>query len=248
MTVLSDWTRKFLDLLARRGPDSQVSADRPSRGDTVRIHPTAEVSDQAQIGEHTAIWHYAQVREGVRMGRECVVGKNVYVDFDVVIGDRVKIQNNALIYHGATIENGVFIGPAACLTNDRRPRAVTPDGRLKSGDDWEVGPILVQEGAAIGARAVILPDVTVGRWAMVAAGAVVTHDVPAYGLVVGVPAVLQGYVCPCGERLQPVGGEEGNSATMSCPVCGLTFVVDGPALRQATHDDHSASEEGDHAD
>ena len=248
MTILRDWRSKFLDLLARRRPGSQVSAGQPSRGQTVRIHPTAEISNRAHVGEGTAIWHYAQVREGVHIGRECVVGKNVYVDFDVIIGDRVKIQNNALLYHGATIENGVFIGPAACLTNDRRPRAVTPDGHLKSEADWNVGTILVQEGAAIGARAVILPDVTVGRWAMIAAGAVVTHDVPAYGLVAGVPAVLQGYVCPCGERLEPLGGEEGRSGAMSCPVCGLTCVVDGPVVPETKHAGDSAGEEREHAD
>jgi len=248
MTVLRDWIRKFLDLLARRGPGRSISAGRPHRGRRVRIHPTAEVSSRAHLGEGTAIWHYAQVREGVRMGRECVVGKNVYVDFDVTIGDRVKIQNNALLYHGATIENGVFIGPAACLTNDRRPRAVTPDGRLKSDADWEVGTILVQEGAAIGARAVILPDVTVGRWAMIAAGAVVAHDVPSHGLVAGVPAVLMGYVCACGERLERLGEEEGNGGALSCPVCGLTCVVDGPVLEKTDHAGHSAGGEREHAD
>ena len=157
------------------------------------IHQTAEVSPRARVGTNTRIWNYTQVREGVEIGQNCIIGKNVYIDFDVAIGDNVKIQNNALIYHGATIEDGVFIGPQACLTNDRIPRAITPDGQLKSTDDWIVGPIIVRYGASIGAGAIILPNVTVGRFAMVAAAAVVTHDVPDHGLVIGSPARLVGY-------------------------------------------------------
>jgi len=201
-------------------------ADVPAPGGRPpRIHPTAEVSPEAEVGEGTRIWHHAQVREGARIGKECILGKNVYVDFDVVIGDRVKIQNNALVYHGVIIEDGVFIGPAACLTNDRLPRAITPDGALKSDDDWEVGSILVREGAAIGARAVILPGVTIGPWAMVAAGAVVTHDVPPHGLVAGVPARLQGYVCRCGRRLEPIGEREKGGMPMHCRTCGVTYII-----------------------
>jgi UDP-2-acetamido-3-amino-2,3-dideoxy-glucuronate N-acetyltransferase len=171
----------------------------------VRIHPTAEVSDQAVIGDGTSIWHLVQVREGVHIGKKCIVGKDVYIDFDVQIGDHVKIQNSALIYHGATIEDGVFIGPQACLTNDRYPRSITPDGSLKGADDWVVGPILIRYGASVGAGALILPDVTVGRFAMVAAGSVVTRDVPDHALVLGIPAKVVGYVCKCGERMQPEG-------------------------------------------
>jgi acetyltransferase-like isoleucine patch superfamily enzyme len=125
----------------------------------------------------------------------------VYIDFNVTIGDRVKIQNYALIYHGVTIEDGVFVGPYACLTNDKLPRAITPDGELKTDADWEVGTILVKVGASIGAGAIILPSVTIGQFALVGAGAVVTHNVPDYGLVFGNPARLMGYVCPCGNRL-----------------------------------------------
>lgn len=190
-----------------------------------RIHPTAEVSSQAIVGEGSSIWNQAQVRERARIGKDCIVGKNVYVDFDVIIGDCVKIQNNALLYHGVTIEDGVFIGPAACLTNDRFPRAVTPEGLLKSDSDWEVGKILIREGASIGARAVLLPGITIGPWAMVAAGAVVTHDVPAYGLVSGVPARLAGYVCRCGRRLVTVEGQEGPGQLMRCTACGETYTI-----------------------
>ena len=154
----------------------------------VQIHPTAEVSPQASIGEGTRIWHQAQIRERARIGEQCIIGKGVYIDLDVVIGSQVKVQNGASIYHGATIEDGVFIGPHACFTNDRLPRAITPDGQLKGDSDWEVGRTLVQRGASIGAGAILLPGVTVGTFAMVGAGAVVTHDVPAHGLVVGNPA------------------------------------------------------------
>ena len=121
------------------------------------------------------------------------------------IGDNVKIQNSALIYHGATLEDGVFIGPQVCLTNDRRPRAITSDGRLKGNDDWEVGPILIKYGASIGAGSLILPNVTVGRFALVGTGAVVTRDVPDHALVVGVPARVVGYVCHCGRTMEQQG-------------------------------------------
>ncbi|HEY65963.1 MAG TPA: N-acetyltransferase [Caldilineae bacterium] len=181
------------------------------------IHPTAEVSPDARIGPGTRIWHHAQVREGAVIGRECVLGKNVYIDRDVVIGDRVKIQNNASIYHGVVLEDGVFVGPHACLTNDRYPRAITPDGRLKTDQDWEVSPIRVCRGASIGAGAILLAGITVGPFAVVGAGAVVTHDVPAQGLVVGNPARLAGYVCLCGRPLHDRGDEQ------VCPACGATY-------------------------
>jgi acetyltransferase-like isoleucine patch superfamily enzyme len=164
------------------------------------------VSSIARIGEGTRIWHQAQVRDGAAIGRNCIVGKGVYVDFDVVIGDNVKIQNGAQLYHGVTLEDGVFVGPLACLTNDRFPRAITPDGHLKAADDWEVGPILVRRGASIGAGAIVLPGVTIGCFALVAAGAVVTTSVPDHGLVMGVPARLVGYVCTCGRRMEQADG------------------------------------------
>jgi UDP-2-acetamido-3-amino-2,3-dideoxy-glucuronate N-acetyltransferase len=181
------------------------------------IHPTAEVSAQAQIGEGTRIWHYAQIREGVVIGQNCIIGKNVYVDFGVRIGDNVKIQNNALVYHGLTIEDGVFIGPQACLTNDRFPRAIAPDGNLKGADDWVVSPTLVRHGASIGASATVLSGLTIGQFAMVGAGAVVTHSVPDYGLVMGVPAGLVGYVCGCGRPLEKM------QDFWQCALCGWLF-------------------------
>jgi acetyltransferase-like isoleucine patch superfamily enzyme len=181
------------------------------------IHPTAEVSPQAQIGSGTRIWHYAQIREGAIIGQNCIIGKNVYIDSDVKIGNNVKIQNNVLVYHGLTIEDGVFIGPQACLTNDRFPRAITPDGRLKGADDWVVSPTLVQYGASIGASATILAGLTIGRFAMVGAGAVVTHSVPDHGLVMGVPARFASYVCQCGRPLEQIRN------LWRCRTCGWSF-------------------------
>jgi len=181
------------------------------------IHPSAEVSPKARIGEGTRIWHQAQVREGVVIGDNCIVGKGVYIDFDVKVGNNVKIQNGAMLYHGLTVEDGVFIGPQACMTNDAYPRAITPDGQLKGNDDWDVGPILLRYGASIGACSVIVPNVTIGRFALVAAGAVVTRSVPDHGLVVGVPARLVGYVCRCGRPMEKMG------AAWRCRVDAWTF-------------------------
>jgi len=192
-------------------------SDRPS----VRIHPTAEVSPQAEIGPGTSIWNQAQVRKGARIGPGSIIGKNVYVDVDVVIGAHVKIQNNVSVYHGVTVEDGVFIGPHVCFTNDRIPRAINPDGSPKREDDWEVGPIVVRRGAAIGANSTVLPGVTVGRWAMVGSGSVVTRDVADWELVVGNPARRLGSVCPCGEPLRDA--DDGTAYDGPCPRCGAPF-------------------------
>jgi acetyltransferase-like isoleucine patch superfamily enzyme len=187
----------------------------------VRVHPTADVSAEASIGAGTSIWNQAQVRERARIGVGCVIGKNVYVDFEVVIGDRVKVQNNASLYHGVTVEDGVFIGPHVCLTNDRLPRAINPDGSAKTDADWEVGPIRIRTGAALGAGSVVVPGVTVGRWALVGAGSVVTADVADYALVVGNPARRIGSACPCGEPLRD--GPDGTPFAGPCPSCAEPF-------------------------
>ena len=159
----------------------------------VRTHPTAEVSSAATVGNGTTIWHWAQVREGARIGARCNIGKDVYIDTNVVVGDDCKIQNFATLYHGLTVGNRVFIGPHVCFTNDPYPRAVSPD--------WQVVPTKVDDGASIGANATILCGITIGRNAMVAAGAVVTEDVPPHALVAGVPAKVVGWVCECGRPL-----------------------------------------------
>ena len=183
-----------------------------------RIHTTADVSPEATIGEGSAVWHNAQVREGARIGRNCILGKDVYVDFDVTIGDNCKLQNGVYLYHPAVLADGVFLGPGVIVTNDKRPRAVNPDRTLKSAELWHATPVSIDEGAAIGAGSVILPGVHIGCWAMIGAGSVVTKDIPEYGLAVGNPAVLIGYVCSCGSRL-----EQENDKSYRCPTCGEDY-------------------------
>jgi len=192
----------------------------------VRVHATAEVSPHAEIGAGTSIWNQAQVRERARIGAGCTIGKNVYVDAEVVIGDRVKVQNNVSLFHGVTVEDGVFIGPHACFTNDRIPRAVNRDGSAKTDEDWEVTPTLVRLGASIGANATILPGVTVGRWAMVGSGSVVTRDVDDHELVAGNPARRLGSACPCGQPLRD--SEDGSRFAGPCPRCGTPFPPEAP--------------------
>ena len=184
------------------------------------IHSTADVSTEAKIGPGTSVWNEAQIREGAVVGSDCVIGKGVYLDRDVVVGDRCKIQNRASLFRGLTVEDGVHIGPHVSFTNDLYPRAVNVDGSPKTDDDWEVSPTLVREGASIATGAIILPGLTIGRWAMVGAGAVVTHDVPDQALVIGVPARLAGYACKCGRTLQRDGD------TWRCPACDATFTFE----------------------
>ncbi len=186
---------------------------------SVRIHPTADVSEKAQIGDGTSIWHQAQIREETKIGVSCIIGKGVYIDTGVSIGNNVKIQNYVSVYHGVTIEDGVFIGPHVCFTNDLRPRATNPDGTLKSADDWVLSTTLVGRGAALGANSTIRCGITIGEWAMIGAGSVVTRDVPIYGLVWGNPAHLHGFVCPCGEKLEEESEQE-ESILTACPRCG----------------------------
>ena len=165
------------------------------------IHPTASVSKDVVIGDGTSIWNNAQIREGARIGKDTIVSKGVYVDTNVVIGSRVKLQNNASIYHGVIIDDWAFVGPHVCFTNDLRPRAVRPDGQRKDAMDWLVTPTRVGRGAAIGANSTIRCGVTIGKWAMIGAGSVVTKDVPAYALYFGNPAKFHCFVCPCGATL-----------------------------------------------
>lgn len=186
----------------------------------VHIHPTADVSPKAELGDGTRVWHEAQVREGAVIGRNCILGKGVYVDFGVQIGDNVKIQNRSSVYHGVQLESGVFVGPHVIFTNDLLPRAVNADGTLKSDADWTEGHILVKEGASLGAGAIIVTGVTIGRWAMVGAGAVVTRDVPDHGLVYGNPARQHGWACRCGHKMA-----QQEDGTCKCPACGRTLEV-----------------------
>jgi acetyltransferase-like isoleucine patch superfamily enzyme len=181
----------------------------------ITIHPSAEVSDSAAFGKGAKIWHQAHIREGAVVGENAIISKNVYIGPDVHIGKNCKIQNNVSIYPGVTVEDGVFLGPHVCFTNDRIPRAINNDGTLKSADDWDITPTLIRYGASIGAYSVILPGVTIGRFALIGAGSVVTHDVPDHGLVVGNPARLAGFVCRCGRRLELI-----SENARQCSACG----------------------------
>lgn len=183
------------------------------------IDKSAEIDPAAMVGEGTSIWGLAQVREHARIGRECVIGRGAYVGAEVHIGDRVKVQNNALIYEPARIGDGVFVGPAAIFTNDLLPRAVTPQGHLKSPSDWSPVGVTVLEGASVGAGVVCVAPATIGRWAMIGAGSTVVDDVPDFALVVGTPARQIGWVGRSGERLRPDGLNQ-----WRCPKTGSVFV------------------------
>jgi UDP-2-acetamido-3-amino-2,3-dideoxy-glucuronate N-acetyltransferase len=189
------------------------------------IHPTADVSPKAIIGQGTRIWHQAQVREDAHIGANCIIGKGVYVDFGVSIGANSKLQNGVCVYHGATIEEGVFLGPGVILTNDRLPRATNPDGSLKSDADWQVSPILIKRGASLGAGVIVLPGVTIGQFAMIGAGTVVTRDVPPHGLVFGNPGRLHGFTCRCGQTLAKSGpqSKKDKPDVWLCPTCGNRY-------------------------
>ena len=197
---------------------------------TVRVIDTADVSPEASLGDGSSIWHLAQVREGAVLGDNCIVGRGAYIGTGVVMGRNCKVQNYALVYEPARLEDGVFVGPAAVFTNDHYPRSVAPDGSLKRGDDWEAVGVTCREGASIGARAVCVAPVTIGRWALVAAGSVVIKDVPDFALVAGVPARRIGWVGRAGVPL-----EQGADGTWTCPQTGATYTESDGQLMEHAH-------------
>jgi UDP-2-acetamido-3-amino-2,3-dideoxy-glucuronate N-acetyltransferase len=185
---------------------------------SVRIAPTADVDPSAVIGSGSAVWHLAQIREDAQVGDGCVVGRGAYIGPGVRVGDNCKIQNYALVYEPAVVADGVFIGPAVVFTNDHFPRAVNPDGTLKSAEDWTAVGVTVREGAAVGARAVCVAPITIGRWALIAAGSTVTRDVPDYALMAGAPAKRIGWVGRAGVPL-----ERGEQDRWVCPESGQVY-------------------------
>jgi UDP-2-acetamido-3-amino-2,3-dideoxy-glucuronate N-acetyltransferase len=182
----------------------------------VFIHPTAVVDEDVHIGDRTKIWHYGHLSSGAAIGNDSSLGQNVYVGPGVVIGNRVRVQNNVSVYEGVELEDGVFCGPSMVFTNVRTPRA-----EVQRSDAF--APTLVRQGATLGANSTILCGTTIGRFAMVGAGAVVTRDVADHALVVGVPAKRIGWVCSCGERI------DGNGRVV-CGRCRRAFLISKDAL------------------
>ncbi len=213
---------------------------------TARVHPSAEVDADVAVGPGTSISRRTRVGTGARIGAECVVGSGVLIDGGVTIGDRVQVHDHALLYRGATVEDGVFIGPGAILTNDRYPRAITTTGDLAGPDDGQILPITVRYGSTIGAGAVVVAGVEIGRFATVGAGAVVARDVPNHALVGGTPARRLGWVCACGRRLSKADGSPAPAepahyaldTDLTCESCGRVYgyVPDAETLEErASH-------------
>ena len=191
-----------------------------------KIDESVLLDSTAKVGLGTRIWHNSQIRDQVKIGNDCVIGRNVYIGSGVEIGSNCKIQNNALIYEPALIGDGVFIGPGAILTNDHYPRAVNPDLTLKSASDWDSVGVSIHVGASIGAGVICVAPIEIGRWALIAAGSVVTKDVPDFGLFGGVPARQIGWVGKFGLRLVEQDG------LFVCPVSHEKYEVIGPILKE----------------
>ena len=187
---------------------------------TAQIASTADIDPLAVIGADVTIWHLAQVREGAQLGSGSSLGRGAYVGPGVILGENCKVQNYALLYEPAVLGDGVFVGPAAVFTNDVFPRAINADGSRKSAADWDAVGVIVGTGASIGARAVCVAPVRIGRWSLVAAGAVVTRDVPDHAIVVGVPAHQIGWVGAAGIPLVSAGGD-----LFRCPSTGDEYRV-----------------------
>lgn len=183
-----------------------------------RIGTSAAISENAVLEGNISVWDFSQIREDALIGENVIIGRNVYIGAGVKIGANSKIQNNALIYEPAIIEDGVFIGPGAILTNDRNPRAINPDLSQKNKSDWISTGVHILQGAAIGAGAICISPVRIGRWACIAAGSVVTKDVEDFALVMGTPARQVGWVGKSGMRLI-----EHESGAFTCPISSETY-------------------------
>jgi UDP-2-acetamido-3-amino-2,3-dideoxy-glucuronate N-acetyltransferase len=181
-----------------------------------KVEPTSIVDENALIGDGTRVWNFAHVREKAVIGKNCVLGDYVYVGRGVKIGDGVKLENRATVYEGVTIEDKVFVGPHVTFTNDLIPRSFSTD--------WKILPTLVKKGASIGARTVVVCGVTIGEYALIGAGSVVTKDVPPHALAYGNPALIRGFVCRNGTKLETEETREGY-VLMKCPVCKETYKV-----------------------
>lgn len=183
------------------------------------IHTTADVADDAEISGSARVWHYAQVREGAKISADCIIGRGAYIGTGVTLGNGCKVQNYALVYEPAVLEDGVFIGPAAVLTNDEFPRAINTDGSPKSAHDWKPVGVHVKRGASVGANATCIAPIVIGEWALVGSGSVVTKDVPNFALVVGNPARRIRWIGKAGMPLQPADEPD----LYICPVSGELY-------------------------
>jgi UDP-2-acetamido-3-amino-2,3-dideoxy-glucuronate N-acetyltransferase len=168
----------------------------------IRLAPNASVSDAAKLSDNSAVWQFAQVRENAVIGENTIIGSYAYIDANVQIGANCKVQNRALIYDPAIIHDGVFIGPGVILTNDKNPRSISATGQIKGTSDWEKTGVEIFEGASIGAGAICIAPVTIGRWAVVGAGSVVSKAVKGHALIVGNPGRQVGWVGYAGVRLR----------------------------------------------
>jgi UDP-2-acetamido-3-amino-2,3-dideoxy-glucuronate N-acetyltransferase len=167
--------------------------------DNIYIHPTANVSKQAIIGDGTKIWINSQIREKSEIGTNCIISKDTYIDTEVKIGNNCKVQNSVSVYHGVTIEDDVFVGPNVCFTNDKVPRAFD--------SEWTITPTLVKKGVSIGANSTIVCGITLGEYCMIAAGSVVTKDIEPYSLVMGNPAKHYSYIDKIGNKIEGKSNE-----------------------------------------
>lgn len=202
----------------------------------VRIHPTALVEDGVAIGDGTSVWDNVHIRAPSRIGRDCIIGEKAYVAYDVDIGDRVKINAFVYICAGVTVETGVMIAAGTVFTNDRFPRATTPDlaALRSSAPDEHTYPTRVREGATIGARCVIGSNLAIGRFAMVGMGSVVTRGVPDFHLAVGHPARSVGAVCRCGEPIARFPEPPAGVRPLACPACGLGYEMRDGVVTELT--------------
>ena len=202
---------------------------------TVKIHPTAIVEEKVLIGEGTSVWDSVHIRHSTSIGEECIIGEKTYIAYGVRIGHRVKINAFVYICNAVTIEDGVMISAGTIFTNDRFPRATTPDLKhLRSSDpDEHTLPTLVREGATIGAGSIIGNDLTIGRFAMIGMGALVTKSVPDFHLALGHPATSVGCVCRCGQLLLRFQTDEPASQhEVKCPACDLKYAIQNREVKE----------------
>ncbi len=201
----------------------------------IRIHPTAIIEEGVRIGEGSSVWDNVHIRHGAEIGEQCIVGEKSYIAYDVKIGHRVKINAMVYICAAVTIEDGVMISASTTFTNDRFPRATTPDLKTlrDSAPDEHTLPTLVREGATIGAGCTIGNDLAIGRWAMIGMGSLVTKSVPDFHLAIGAPARSVGAVCKCGQLFHKFD-DAAEKRTIKCPACELSYEIENRQVKEVS--------------